>query len=61
MVREDNRAVRVLADMGRRQGLEQAVVNMLREDMDISKISRLTGIEISRITELQSELYAQNA
>gem|GEM_PF-3904803 len=47
--------------MGRRQGLEQAVVNMLREDMDISKISRLTGIEISRITELQSELYAQNA
>ncbi|MCL2049535.1 MAG: hypothetical protein FWG87_12520 [Defluviitaleaceae bacterium] len=61
MVLEDNRAVRVLADMGRRQGLEQAVVNMLRRGRDIQEISEDTGVEISRIIELQSELYAQNA
>jgi hypothetical protein len=59
MVLEGNRAVKVLTDIGRKQGLEQTVKNMLRRGRNIEEISEDTGLSIARITELQDELSAQ--
>jgi len=64
---EDNRAVRVLEDIGVRkgieqgivqgivQGIEQMVINMLQDGDDYSKISRVTGLSTNRIMELENE------
>ena len=61
MVLEDNRAVRVLSNMGRGQEKIDIAKNMLKEGEDITKISRFTQLEISRIIELQSELQIKEA
>jgi hypothetical protein len=53
---EDNRAVRVLEEMGRKQRDIEIIRNMLQDGDDISKISRITGLSEEQITEIQSNL-----
>jgi hypothetical protein len=65
---EDSPVIRFLEDRGRSQGISQGISqgreqekifiaqNMLQDGEDINKISRITGLEISKITELQEEL-----
>jgi len=55
---EDNRAVRVLQDRGRKQRDIEIAINMIKDGDDAQKISRITGLELSRIAELQTELQA---
>ena len=55
---EDSPAVRVLEDRGVRKGIEQTARNMLLDGDDFSKISRITGLDVDRIAELQNELQA---
>ena len=60
---EENRAVKVLTDIGRKQGIEQGIEqtakNMLRRGRSTKEISEDTGLSIARITELQKELLVQ--
>ena len=61
---ENNRAVQVLTEMGRRegiqqgieQGIEQTASRMLQIGEDASKVSEYTGLTAARISELQAEL-----
>ena len=55
---EDNRAVRVLENRGRSQRETEIAINMLRDGDDFAKISRNTGLPITRIEELANELKA---
>lgn len=69
MVLENNRAVRVIKDMGRRQGIlqgieqgiEQTAINMLQEGEDIAKISRFTRLDTAKLMELQNKLQTQKS
>ena len=69
MVLENNRAVRVIEDRGRRQGIlqgiqqgiERTAQNMLRRGRSIQEISEDTGLDVTRITELQNNLQTQKA
>ena len=64
MVLENNRAVRVIKDMGRKQGIlqgieqgiEQTAINMLQEGEDFAKISKFTRLDTAKLMELQSKL-----
>ena len=59
MVRlENNRAVKVLGNIGRQQREVEIAINMLRDGDDVQKISRITGLSIERIIELQTEVRA---
>jgi len=59
MFLEENRAVRVLTDIGRKQGIEQGIEqtakNMLRRGRSIQEISEDTGLSEARVIELQDE------
>ena len=66
MVLEENRAVKVLTDIGRKQGIEQGIMrleqvarNMLRRGRSIQEISEDTGLSVARITELKEEMSTQ--
>ena len=56
---ENNAAVRVLKSMGRSQREIEIAQNMLLDGDDYVKISRMTGLDIERIAELDSELLAK--
>ena len=60
---EDNPAVKWLEDRGRTEGRNQEkieiAVNMLRDGDDAPKVSRITGLDIAKVAELQAELQAQ--
>jgi len=58
-VLEDSPAVRVLEDRGRNQRNIEIAQNMLNAGEDYSKISRFTGLDIERITALDTELQTQ--
>jgi len=58
---EDNRAVRVLGNLARKQREIEIAINMLRDGDDAPKISRITGLSIERINELQAEMLAGQA
>jgi len=59
---EDSTAVRVLGEWGRAEGRNQALVevaeNMLRRGRNIQEVSEDTGLDLSRVAELQEELHA---
>jgi hypothetical protein len=55
---EDSPAVRVLESRGRNQREIEIAINMLRDGDDAPKVSRITGLEMTRVTELQTELQA---
>ena len=38
------------------QGLEQAALNMLKDNQDLSYITKITGITLSRLHALQKEI-----
>ena len=56
---EDSPAVRVLEDRGIKKGIEKgieiAAINMLQDGDDYVKVSRVTGLGLDRITELNNE------
>jgi hypothetical protein len=64
MILEENRAIRVITEIGREQGIEygrmqgieQTARNLLRRGRDIQEISEDTGLSITRIAELQDEM-----
>ncbi|MCL2386213.1 MAG: hypothetical protein FWC89_01570, partial [Defluviitaleaceae bacterium] len=53
---EDNPAVIWLKDRGRDEGRIEIAINMIHDGDDVHKISRITGLESSRIFELKNEL-----
>jgi len=55
-VLEDSTAVRVIGDWSRNQRDIEIAANMLRDGDDASKVSRITGLDLSRVTELKKEL-----
>jgi len=59
---EDNPAVKWLEDRGRTGGRNQEkieiAINMLRDGDDAPKVSRITGLDIVKVAELQTELQA---
>jgi hypothetical protein len=61
---EDNRAVRVLENRGMNKGRLQEKLditrNMLQDGDDYSKITRITGLSLDRVTELDKELQAHS-
>jgi hypothetical protein len=57
-VLEDSTAVRVIGDIFRNQTTIEIATNMLRDGDDASKVSRITGLDATRISELQEELQA---
>jgi hypothetical protein len=57
-VLEDSPAVRVFGNWGRNQALIEVAENMLRDGDDAQKVSRNTGLDLSRVEELQEELHA---
>ena len=56
---EDSPAVRVLEDRGVRKCNEQTARNLLRRGRDVREVSEDTGLELSRVIELQDELQSQ--
>jgi len=56
---EDNRAVRVLENRGRGQEKIDIAINMLRRGRNIQEVAEDTGLDISRVSELQEGLQAQ--
>ena len=42
-------------ERGIEQGIEQTAINMLKENIDINIISKVTGLNISQIKELESK------
>ena len=58
---EDNRAVRVLQDMGRSKRDIEIAVNMLKDGDSIQKIVRITGLDEARVVELQNGLQLREA
>jgi len=57
---EDNPGIRTLKNMGGKQKAIEIAINMLRDGDDANKVSRITGLDLSRISELQSELKVAN-
>ena len=59
---EDSPAVRVLESRGENRGMNKKMIeiasNMLRDGDDVQKVSRNTGLDLSRVAELQEELQA---
>ncbi|MCL1877531.1 MAG: hypothetical protein FWF80_01600, partial [Defluviitaleaceae bacterium] len=58
-VLEDSTAVRVIGDWSRNQEKVEIAINMLRDGDDAPKVSRITGLDIAKVAELQTELQAQ--
>ena len=58
-VLDDSPAVRVLESRGRKQEKIEIAKNMLRRGRNIQEVSEDTGLEISKVAELQTELQAQ--
>ena len=58
-VLEDSPAVRVLEDRGRLQEKLIIAQNMLNDGDDYTKITRITGLTLDRVMELDKELQAQ--
>jgi len=57
-VLEDSTAVRVISDWGMDKKMVEIAVNMLRDGDDVQKVSRNTGLDLSRVAELQEGLQA---
>jgi len=55
-VLEDSTAVRVIGDWSRNQTLIKVAENMLRRGRDIQEVSEDTGLDVSKVAELQTEL-----
>jgi predicted transposase YdaD len=55
---EDSPAVRVLGNWGRNQALVEVAENMLRRGRNIQEVAEDTGLDLSRVSELQEELQA---
>ena len=58
-VLEDSPAVRVLESRGMNKKMVEIATNMLRDGDDAPKVSRITGLDIAKVAELQTELQAQ--
>ena len=62
-VLEDSTAVRVLGEWGRTEGRNQEKIeiatNMLRRGRNIEEVAEDTGLDVSKVAELQTELQAQ--
>ncbi|MCL2388251.1 MAG: hypothetical protein FWC89_12010 [Defluviitaleaceae bacterium] len=58
-VLEDSTAVRVLGEWGRNQERVAIAKNMLSDGDDAPRVSRITGLDLARVAELQTELQAQ--
>jgi len=56
---EDNPAIKWLEDRGMNKKMIEIARNMLRDGDDAPKVSRITGLEMTRVAELQTELQAQ--
>jgi DNA-binding phage protein len=65
MMLEENRGVKVLANIYTKKGFEQGIVqtamNMLRRGRDIQEIAEDTGLSVAKIATLQEELLAQSS
>jgi hypothetical protein len=71
MVLEENRGVKVLANIYRKEGFEQGItqgiaqglaqtaINMLRKGRNIQEVAEDTGLSIAKVTTIQEELFAQ--
>ncbi|MCL2199448.1 MAG: hypothetical protein FWB80_11035 [Defluviitaleaceae bacterium] len=57
-VLEDSTAVRVIGDWSRNQTLVEVAKNMLRRGRNIQEVAEDTGLDSSRVAELQEELHA---
>jgi hypothetical protein len=55
---EDSPAVRVLESRGMNKKMLEIATNMLRDGDDAPKVSRITGLDLSRVAELQEEIQA---
>ena len=55
---EDSPAVRVFGNWGRNQEKIEIAVNMLRRGRNIQEVAEDTGLDLSRVAELQEELHA---
>jgi len=55
----ENRGIRQGISQGRLQEKHEIAQNMLNAGEDYSKITRFTGLDIERITTLDTELQAQ--
>ena len=55
---EDNPAVKWLEDRGMNKKTLEIAENMLRDGDDAPKVSRITGLDIAKVAELQMELQA---
>jgi len=57
---EDSPAVRVFEKLFRNQREVEIAINMLRRGRDIQEVAEDTGLELSKVAELQTELRAQS-
>ena len=57
-VLEDSTAVRVIGDWSRTQREIEIATNLLRRGRNIQEVAEDTGLDLSRVTELQEELQA---
>ncbi|MCL2576774.1 MAG: hypothetical protein FWE27_01810 [Defluviitaleaceae bacterium] len=55
---ENNPAIRMLEERSMNKKMIEIAKNMLRDGDDVSKVSRNTGLDLSRVAELQTELQA---
>jgi len=55
---EDSPAVRVFGNWGRSQREIEIATNMLRRGRNIQEVAEDTGLDLSRVAELQEELHA---
>ncbi|MCL2378842.1 MAG: hypothetical protein FWC77_06925 [Defluviitaleaceae bacterium] len=58
---ENNPAVKTLEERGRSKEKIMIAINMLQDGDDASKVSRITGLSLTRVAELQAELQAGQA
>jgi hypothetical protein len=58
MLLEENRAVRVLTEIGRKEGIIKIALNMLRRGRDIKEIAEDTGLSVAEIIKLQDDRLA---
>jgi hypothetical protein len=57
-VLEDSTAVRVIGDWSRSQEKVEIAMNLLRRGRNIQEVAEDTGLDLSRVAELQEELHA---
>jgi len=58
MFMEENRAVKVITNIGIRKGIEQTAVNLLQRGHDIQEVLEVTGLSPARLAELQEKQLA---